>query len=319
MTNKKIIDVAAAVIEREDGAYLLGQRAPDTFYPGYWEFPGGKIEAGESAHAALVRELHEELEIEVLRADPWLRREHRYEHGHVRLQFFRVRAWRGECKDHVHSALTWQRPAAPYVAPMLPANASVLKALELPPFYAITHAAELGATHQLAALDEALRRGLKLLQLREPDLTPTARADFYARAVELCRRADARVLVNRDAELARRVGADGVHLSSAQLAVCTQRPDFPLVAASCHSPAELEHAARLGCDFTVYGPVETSATHPERNGIGWDAFAAQLSVPPAPTFALGGLSAQDIDIARRCGAHGVAAIRSAWSDRAERR
>ena len=70
----KITHVAAAVLLREDGSYLLGQRAADTFYPGYWEFPGGKVEPGETAHAALVRELGEELGIGVTRADPWLRR-----------------------------------------------------------------------------------------------------------------------------------------------------------------------------------------------------------------------------------------------------
>ena len=108
----KLTEVAAAVIERRaaDGAmeFLLGQRAPGTFYPGYWEFPGGKVEPGETPHAALVRELSEELGIGVTRADPWLRREHVYEHAHVRLNFFRVREWRGELHDHVHSALAWQ-------------------------------------------------------------------------------------------------------------------------------------------------------------------------------------------------------------------
>ena len=61
--NRKIVHVAAAVITRPDGSFLLGQRAPDTFYPGYWEFPGGKVEPGESALAALRRELREEIEI----------------------------------------------------------------------------------------------------------------------------------------------------------------------------------------------------------------------------------------------------------------
>ena len=142
----KLTEVAAAVIERRaaDGVFefLLGQRAPGTFYPGYWEFPGGKVESGETPHAALLRELGEELGIGVTRADPWLRREHVYEHAHVRLNFFRVRDWCGELHDHVHSALAWQRADGLTVAPMLPANAPVLAALALPDFCAITHAGE---------------------------------------------------------------------------------------------------------------------------------------------------------------------------------
>jgi 8-oxo-dGTP diphosphatase len=158
-----ITQVAAAVILRPDGRFLLGQRAADTFYPGYWEFPGGKVEAGESPRQALVRELHEELEIEVLRAHPWIVREHVYEHAHVRLHFFRVVEWRGEMKDHVHAALKWQRAGALTVSPMLPANAPVLAALALPDTYGITHAQDIGVDAQLAALKQALGSGLPMV------------------------------------------------------------------------------------------------------------------------------------------------------------
>lgn len=310
----KFTDVAAAVIERPDGCFLLGQRAPGTFYPGYWEFPGGKVEPGETPLAALVRELHEELGIEALRADPWLRREHRYEHAHVRLNFFRVRAWRGEICDHVHSALAWQRPGAIDVAPLLPANAPVLAALALLEFYAITDAATMGVDAQLRALARQLNAGLKLVQIREPGLEPAQRAAFAGAAVALCHRFDARVLVNGDPLLAQSTGADGVHLPARQLATLTARPDFPLVAASCHTPQELERAAGIGCDFVVYGPVKATASHSHQAGLGWTEFAAQIGVPPAPTFALGGLVRADLDIARAAGAHGIAAIRAAWAD-----
>ena len=140
----KLTEVAAAVILRPDGSFLLGQRAADTFYPGYWEFPGGKVEPGETPRDALVRELHEELEIEVLDASPWIVREHVYEHAHVRLHFFRVTRWRGELRDHVHAALAWQGADALSVSPMLPANAPVLAALQLPPLYGISHAWQIG-------------------------------------------------------------------------------------------------------------------------------------------------------------------------------
>ena len=314
----KLTEVAAAVIERRgaDGAteFLLGQRAPGTFYPGYWEFPGGKVEPGETPHDALVRELHEELGIEVRRADPWLRREHVYEHAHVRLNFYRVREWCGELHDHVHSALAWQRADGLTVAPMLPANAPVLAALALPDFYAITHAGEIGIDVQLLALAHALEGGLKLVQLREPQLDAARRAAFVHAAVDLCHQFGARVLVNGDAALAAAAGADGLHLTAVQLAAQTIRPDFALVAASCHLAAELELAARLGCDFAVFGPVRATATHPGRSGIGWDGLAVALAVAPLPTFALGGLTVLDRDVAQQAGAHGVAAIRAAWEN-----
>ena len=313
---RKITEVAAAVIERQaaDGGieFLLGQRAPGTFYPGYWEFPGGKVEPGETPHDALVRELHEELGIEVARADPWLRREHEYEHAHVRLSFFRVREWQGELHDHVHSALAWQHADGLTVSPMLPANAPVLAALALPDFYAITHAGEIGIDAQLLALAHALEGGLKLVQLREPKLDAARRAAFVHAAVDLCHQYGARALVNGDIALAEAAGADGVHLPAQQLAEQSRRPDVSLVAASCHSSAELERAAQLGCDFAVFGPVRATTTHPGIAGIGWDNFSAAVAVPPLPTFALGGLSRADRDEAQRAGAHGIAAIRAAW-------
>jgi 8-oxo-dGTP diphosphatase len=313
----KLTEVAAAVIERRaaDGAmeFLLGQRAPGTFYPGYWEFPGGKVEPGETPHAALLRELGEELGIGVTRADPWLRREHVYEHAHVRLNFFRVRDWCGELHDHVHSALAWQRAAGLTVSPMLPANAPVLAALALPDFYAITHAGEIGIDAQLMALAHALEGGLRLVQLREPRLDAPRRSAFVHAAVDLCHQYGARVLVNGDPGLAHAAGADGVHLPATQLAAQSSRPDFALVAASCHSAAELERAAQLGCDFSVFGPVRETASHPGVAGIGWEAFAAALAVPPLPTFALGGMSPPDLEAAQRAGAHGIAAIRAAWA------
>lgn len=312
----KLTEVAAAVIERPaaDGAteFLLGQRAPGSFYEGFWEFPGGKVEPGETPNAALLRELREELDIEVLRADPWLRRQHVYEHAHVRLNFFRVRHWRGDLHDRVHSALAWQRTGALDVTPMLPANAPVLAALALPDFYGISHAGEIGIDAQLTALAHGLEHGLRLVQLREPKLDAARRANFVHAAVDLCHQYGARVLVNGDPALAAAAGADGVHLQTRQLRMQTARLDFSLVAASCHSTVELELAAKLGCDFAVFGPVLETASHPGVAGIGWKALAPALAIPPLPTFALGGMTRADLDAARRAGAHGIAAIRGAW-------
>ena len=315
---KKITEVAAAVILREDGSFLLGQRATDTFYPGYWEFPGGKVEPGESPRDALIRELHEELEIDVTHATPWIVREHVYEHAHVRLHFFRVTAWRGELRDHVHAALIWQRPGELTVAPMLPANAPVLAALQLPALYGITHAWQIGINAQLDALDSALQRGLRLVQLRESSL-PAPERDAFALAVVTRGHAyGARVLVNGDQELASAVGADGVHLSARQLMALRTRPEMALVAASCHDRSELEHAARLGLDFVVLGSVKPTTSHPDQKGMGWPSFGQLIAGLPLPVYAIGGLTTEDIATAESHGAQGIAAIRGTWAANPER-
>ncbi|MDD3327291.1 MAG: Nudix family hydrolase [Zoogloea sp.] len=309
---RKIVHVAAAVITRPDGSFLLGQRAPDTFYPGYWEFPGGKVEPGETPRDALIRELDEELGMQVDTAYPWITREHVYEHAHVSLHFFEVSAWRGEIHDRVHSALSWQKADAMDVGPMLPANGPILKALRLPRLFVITHAGEIGIDAQLARLDAALASGLRLVQIREPALPEADRERFARAVVERCHAAGALAVVNGDAALAQRTGADGLHLTASSLTGTATRPDFEWVGASCHTRSDLEKAASLELDYALLGAVKPTLSHPERSALGWPAFSEMITRLPMPVFALGGLSADDLSTAKAAGAHGVAGIRAIW-------
>jgi len=103
----KLVEVAAAVLQRPDGSFLLAQRPPDKIWAGYWEFPGGKIEPGETPYHALVRELREELGITVTTAYPWVTRVFAYPHATVRLNFFRVTAWSGELHPHEGQQFAW--------------------------------------------------------------------------------------------------------------------------------------------------------------------------------------------------------------------
>src|SRR3989338_2149904 len=203
MTATKIIDVAVAVLLREDGAFLLAQRPAGKVYEGYWEFPGGKVEARETPLQALGRELHEELGIADIAAHPWLTRVFAYPHATVRLHFFRVFAWHGEPHGREDQQLSWQLLPQLSVAPLLPANAPILRALELPCLYAISNAAELGCEEFMRRLECALQDGLRLLQVREKNLPGEALARFAAQVGQLAHRYGAKVLVNGDAELAR--------------------------------------------------------------------------------------------------------------------
>jgi len=309
----RIVEAAAAVILRPDGSFLLGQRPEGKPYAGYWEFPGGKVEPGETAAQALVRELHEELGIEADRYTPWITREFVYPHAHVRLHFFRVAGWHGEIRDIHHSALAWKYADKVDVAPLLPANIAVLRGLTLPDFYAITHAGEIGIAAQLEKLEQALAGGLRLLQIRELQLSVKKREAFAREATRLAQAQGARVLVNGDIALARHVGADGAHLPSAQLMQLEARPDLTLVAASCHNAPELARAAALELDFAVLGPVRESLSHPGLSGLGWERCAHLLENSSLPVFALGGMQRGDRDAAQQAGAHGIAAIRSAWA------
>src|SRR6266403_2220477 len=271
----ELVEVAAAVIQRADGAFLLAQRPAGKVYAGYWEFPGGKFEPGEPAVRALARELHEELGIDVRRAYPWLTRVFAYPHATVRLNFFRVTEWDGEPHPKEDQAIAWQALAAPLAAPMLPANAPVLASLGLPVEYAITNAAQFGTTQMLARLERRLEHGLKLLQVREPGLASEERRLFTQQALDLAHRYGCRVLVKSLFP-----GADGVHFTATELMRLQVRPTQVLAAASCHSREELARAMQLELDFAVLGPVKRTASH-AAEVVHLAALAAERP-PPVP-------------------------------------
>lgn len=307
------VEVAAAVILRADGRFLLAQRPAGKAYAGYWEFPGGKIENGESADHALRRELHEELGVDAVTVFPWVTRDYDYSHAAVRLRFFRVVAWRGEPHGREAQQLAWQSTRDLTVAPLLPANGPILRALALPPVYGISFAAGLGVAAWEQRFASALERGLKLVQIREKDMPADDLQALTARALEAAQRSGARVLVNGNIDVARRCGADGIHLTSAQLNCLERRPEgFDLVGASCHDAEELDQARRIDADLVVLGPVRPTATHPDAEPLGWSRFAALIGNYPVPVYALGGMRASDLETAWGAGAHGISMMRGSW-------
>jgi 8-oxo-dGTP diphosphatase len=310
----RIIDVAAAVIERGDGGFLLARRPPGKVYAGYWEFPGGKVETGETTRAALARELHEELGIEVETAYPWITRIYAYAHATVRLHFFRVVKWTGLPHGRENQPIEWQYPGSATVAPMLPANAPVLAALGLPGIYAISNAAELGVAQFLKRLDRALANGLRFIQFREKTMLEGSARELLGEVVARARRCGARVLVNSSHPHSMRRVADGVHLTAADLARTTARPADILLAASCHDAAEIARATDLGCDFIVLGPVLPTTSHPGAATLGWARFGELSRGLSYPAYALGGMHADDLSTARELGAHGIAMMRAAWDE-----
>jgi 8-oxo-dGTP diphosphatase len=307
------IEVVAAVIFNERGEFLLAQRPPGKPYAGYWEFPGGKVERGEDAATALKRELHEELGIDVTRAYPWLTRDFDYPHADVRLRFFRVHGWSGELHGRELQQFTWQSIGNIAVAPLLPANGPILRGLALPGVYGITCAGETGSDAFMARLEQSLRQGLRLIQVREKQMTETELRGFAAEVVALAHVHGARVVVNGGADIARQAGADGVHLTSARLMAAQARPAGEWCGASCHNAAELARARELDMDFVVLGPVAATPTHPMATLLGWAEFTRLIRDYPVPVYALGGLHADELEHAWQCGAHGVSLLRDAWS------
>lgn len=124
--DRKVVDVAVGVLIRPDGDFLLTSRPQGKVYAGYWEFPGGKLEPGESVEAALRRELQEELGIEIGAVERWHEELVDYPHALVHLHFCKVYHWAGELQMRESQTYAWQHlPLS--VDPVLPGTVPVLQ------------------------------------------------------------------------------------------------------------------------------------------------------------------------------------------------
>jgi 8-oxo-dGTP diphosphatase len=138
-SERPVTAVAVGVLLQADGSFLLTSRPPGKVYAGYWEFPGGKLEAGETVAQALRRELEEELGIVIGAAQPWKVELVDYPHALVQLHFCKVWAWQGELQMREGQAFAWQQLPV-QVTPVLPGTVPVLQWLaEERGFTAATH------------------------------------------------------------------------------------------------------------------------------------------------------------------------------------
>ncbi len=311
----KPIHVAVAVITNAVGEIFIARRPNHVHQGGLWEFPGGKIEPGESVAQALNRELREELGVSAKRACPLIQIAHSYPDKHVVLDVWCVAELDGEPHGREGQPVRWVAPDHLNRIEFPKANTPIVTAVQLPALLLVTGEPLNGADDFLARLESALRAGIRLVQLRAK--TVTNESDFVVlaqRALALCRTHHARLLLNSTPEVAARVGADGVHLTARHLMNLEQRPPAKSmwVSASCHSVAELRHAHAIGVDFALLAPVLDTRTHPGAAVLGWDGFEALARTASLPVYALGGMTATQGAEAQRRGGQGIAVLGAIW-------
>lgn len=308
----KTVHVAVAVIENTDGEFLIARRADHQHMGGCWEFPGGKVEAGESVFAALQREIREEVALEIHSAQPMLKIPFTYPEKQVLLDVWRVADFSGSARGCEGQVVRWAPCSALHQYAFPPANRAILTTLSMPQRLLITGAFQ-NSAECLQRTERALtQKNIRAVMLRAHHLAAHEFSLLAAAMAQLCHTHHAKLLLNTDVD-GDLAAADGLHLSAARLLACSERPVVAqqLLGASCHNAQEIQHAIAVGADYITLSPVLPTASHPEQVGMGWDVFTQHLSQCSLPVFALGGVSDEHLVAATAAGAWGVASI-SAW-------
>lgn len=318
-----VLHVVAGALFNARGQVLIAQRPPGKHMEGYWEFPGGKIEAGETPDAALSRELTEEIGVQVQQIRPLIRLRHAYPDRTVILDVYIVLSFSGRPRSCENQELAWVSPNDMPRWQLLPADRPIVNALRLPPEYLITPdiAAASYAVDKvefLSVLASRVAGTTRLVQLRCKSLSAEQYAELAVEVIRICHRFDALVLLNAHDEAslayAAASGADGVHLTTSVMNSLQTRPipESMWLAVSCHNEIELAHARHIDADFAVLGPVKTP-TAGYGNAQGWEWFSPLADKAGMPVYALGGLASADLSDAWQAHAQGVAAINGLWN------
>jgi 8-oxo-dGTP diphosphatase len=304
-----LLHVAVGVITDSRGRILIALRHKNAHQGGLWEFPGGKLEIGESVQQALVRELKEELNISVEAMMPLIQVRHQYPDLNVLLDVWTILSFSGEAKGCEGQKIKWVLPEQLTDFHFPEANIPIVKAVRLNDEYAILNATEENALK--AQLNFLLDSGVQLIQARIKSLSADAALSFFQWAMPLCKKKGALLFINSAVKGVENLNADGIHLTSQDLLALKKKPaGYSWVAASCHNQLQLQHAELIGVDFVVLAPVLATKTHPQAKALGWEQFIALTEMTNVPVFALGGLKKTDkVKVkAKKAGAQGIAGI-----------
>jgi len=309
-----IVHVAVAAIVNKNNEVLISQRSVASHQGGLWEFPGGKLEPGETVQQALKREIKEELGLRLESFRPLIKVIHHYTEQSVLLDVWKVGSYSGIPEGLEGQAVRWQVINGLNPAEFPEADIAIIQSLQLPDSYLITGDFNTLEDFEIR-LRSALDRGIRLVQLRLKNkwLNTASRTEIHNvidKAKILCNNTTAKLILNVPDDI--NISSDGIHLDSRKLSETHERPECDLLSASCHNMQELHKAQQLRADFVVLSPVQVTSSHPDTLPLGWENFSGYIEQVNMPVYALGGVSENDLAQAWSCGAQGIAGISALW-------
>lgn len=318
LTASNIAHVAVCVIKDQHGHFLIARRHADSHQGGLWEFPGGKIEKGESVLQALKRELYEETDLELISASPLIRIHHDYGDKLVLLDVWIIDEYTGLASGKEGQEIRWVKLNEFELYQFPVANMPIITAINLPDKYMVTGEFK-DEKDLLLRVKNSLNKGISLIQFRAHDLDIDSYIDYAKKIYNLCRMKKSKLLLNMSAEHYKKYHAcnfsDGIHLTSHELDLYSLNAiDSPgLVSASLHNAEDLLRAHEREISFAMLSPVKKTLSHPEQQPIGWNNFYELTEQANIPIYALGGMSYSDLTVAKNNGAQGIAAIGAFWN------
>lgn len=203
-----LVNVAVAVIQREDGFVLMAERPYGKESAGFWEFPGGEFELGESAEQAIAREIYEELGIKPKVAYPWIRYKYTYPNKYVKLHVFRIFTWEGMPFGREGQRISWEDSDAIMVSPILPANNHILEVIKLPLLYIITNTGQSSMVKLIEGLVKVFEQGVRLIQVCTRHMNPEQLTQTMRPIVNLAHHYGAKVLISGNELITLKSGTD---------------------------------------------------------------------------------------------------------------
>ncbi len=267
----KITHVAVGVIYNSNkNEVLITKRTAKQHLAGFWEFPGGKLEANEDARTALSRELHEELGITVNNAEQLIVVDYDYPDEKVLLDVWNIFDWSGEPSSRENQEIAWSKIHELNTYKFPEANKRIIQTILLSPYYVISQEHNDDSWALLSIADECFSSGLKLFQLRLKSRKDCDFSELIQKLNESAKTYNAKLILNGVPSDVEAYKVDGLHLKARELIKHENRPiseEF-ILGASCHNEKELAQAEKLNVNYAFISPVYPTTSHSESMAIG---------------------------------------------------